>query len=145
LARQKVGVAVVVDADLLQHLPDDQLDVLVVDLDALRLVDLLHLTDEVQLRRSRSLEREQLGRVERALVQGIAGLDRVALPDEQPGAARERVLLRVDRLAVGVIACRDSLPDAWELVDGIREALRELVKASAATIPVSSDPREVTP
>ena len=29
----------VLDADLLQHLPDDQLDVLVVDLDALRLVD----------------------------------------------------------------------------------------------------------
>ena len=38
------------DADLLQHLPDDELDVLVVDLDALGLVDLLHLADEVQPR-----------------------------------------------------------------------------------------------
>ena len=43
LAGQEVGVARVLDADLLQHLADDQLDVLVVDLDALRLVDLLHL------------------------------------------------------------------------------------------------------
>ena len=42
-------VAGVLDAHLLQHLPDDQLDVLVVDVDALRLVDLLHLADEVQL------------------------------------------------------------------------------------------------
>ena len=74
-------VAGVLDAHLLQHLPDDQLDVLVVDLDALRLVDLLHLADEVQLGlgRSRPSRRKQVGRVERALVQRIAGLDVLAL------------------------------------------------------------------
>ena len=71
------------DADLLQHLADDQLDVLVVDLDALRLVDLLHLGDEVQLGRRRPLQRKQLGRVPRALVEGIAGLDDLAVRDEQ--------------------------------------------------------------
>ena len=38
-----------------EHLPDDQLDVLVVDLDALRLVDALHLTHEVELGLSRAL------------------------------------------------------------------------------------------
>ena len=54
LARQQLGVARALDAHLLQHLPDDQLDVLVVDLDALRLVDLLHLGDEVQLGRASS-------------------------------------------------------------------------------------------
>ena len=51
LAGQELRPAGVVDAHLLQHLADDQLDVLVVDLDALRLVDLLHLVDEVQLDR----------------------------------------------------------------------------------------------
>ena len=91
-------------ANLLQHLPDDQLDVLVVDVDALRLVDLLHLADEVQLGLGRALARlrvqvEQLGRSTRALVECVALLDHLALRDEQPRAPRERVLLRRDRLA----------------------------------------------
>ena len=41
LAREQVGVALLVDPDLLEHLAHDQLDVLVVDVDALGLVDLL--------------------------------------------------------------------------------------------------------
>ena len=80
LARQQLGLAGALDAHLLQHLADDQLDVLVVDLDALRLVDLLHLGDEVQLGRRRALEREQLGRVARALVEGVARLDDLRRP-----------------------------------------------------------------
>ena len=76
---QQLGVAGALDAHLLQHLADDQLDVLVVDLDALRLVDLLHLGDEVQLGRRRALEREQLGRVARALVERVARLDDLAV------------------------------------------------------------------
>src|SRR4249919_1128789 len=75
LARQEVGVAVVLDADLLQHLPDDQLDVLVVDLDALRLVDLLHLADEIELRRGVALEAQKVGRCDRALVESVSRLD----------------------------------------------------------------------
>jgi hypothetical protein len=46
---QVARVALLVDADLLEHLPDDQLDVLVVDVDALGLVDLLDLVDQVDL------------------------------------------------------------------------------------------------
>src|SRR4051794_2273339 len=49
LAGQVVGVALLVHPDLLHHLPHDDLDVLVVDVDALRLVDLLHLAHEVLL------------------------------------------------------------------------------------------------
>ena len=47
LARQQRGVAAVGDLDLLQHLANDHLDVLVVDLHALQPVDLLDLVDEV--------------------------------------------------------------------------------------------------
>ena len=43
LAGQVVGVALLVHAHLLEHLTHDQLDVLVVDVDALGLVDLLDL------------------------------------------------------------------------------------------------------
>ena len=49
LARRQVRVALLVDAHLLEHLAADQLDVLVVDVHALGLVDLLDLLDEVQL------------------------------------------------------------------------------------------------
>ena len=47
LAGQQRGVAAVGDLDLLQHLANDHLDVLVVDLHALEPVDFLDLVDEV--------------------------------------------------------------------------------------------------
>src|SRR5207237_6423509 len=100
------------------HLPDVQLDVLVVDVDALRLVDLLHLAHEVQLGRRRALldlgvQREQLRRGDRSLVERIAGLDDLAVRDEQARAARKRELPRLQRLAVLVHAVghdRDAGP-----------------------------------
>ena len=63
LARQVVGVALLIDAHLLEHLPHDQLDVLVVDVDALGLVDLLHLLDEVLLGLGPPADLQQLVRV----------------------------------------------------------------------------------
>ena len=68
LAGQEVRVARLLDLHLLQHLPDDQLDVLVVNVDALRLVDLLHLADEVLLRRGGALAGHvvQLKKLDRA-------------------------------------------------------------------------------
>ena len=47
LALQQLGVAGVIDLDLLQHLANDHLDVLVVDVHALQPIDLLDLVDEV--------------------------------------------------------------------------------------------------
>ena len=47
LAGQQRGVAAVGDLDLLQHLANDHLDVLVVDLHALEPIDLLDLADEI--------------------------------------------------------------------------------------------------
>ena len=91
LARQVVGVALLVDADLLEHLTHDQLDVLVVDVHALGLVDLLHLLDEVLLGLGPAAELEQVVRVQRALVELRAGLDLLALVDEQARPPRERV------------------------------------------------------
>src|SRR3712207_8866611 len=45
-ARQQRGVAAVGDLDLLQHLANDHLDVLVVDLHALQSIDLLDRSEE---------------------------------------------------------------------------------------------------
>ena len=47
LAGQQGGVAAVGDLDLLQHLANDHLDVLVVDLHALEPIDFLDLADEI--------------------------------------------------------------------------------------------------
>ena len=72
---------------------------LVVDLDALRAVDLLHLVDQVALGAGVAARAQQVGRVQRARAQGGAGLDHVALLDQQVGAPREGVFLR--RTVVG--------------------------------------------
>src|SRR5262245_50466907 len=91
LTRQQLGRALGLHPHLLQHLANDQLDVLVVDVDALRAVDLLDLGDDVDLGLGPVPQREDLRRVERALVELVALLDALALLDEHVRARRERV------------------------------------------------------
>src|SRR3954469_15270104 len=74
LAGQVGGVALLLDAHLLHHLAADDLDVLVVDVDALRLVHLLHPLDEVHLGLRPAAGVEQLVRVDRTLVELLADL-----------------------------------------------------------------------
>ena len=59
LADQELGVADLLDADAAQHLPHDDLDVLVVDAHALEAVDLLDLVDQVL--RERLLAEDRAG------------------------------------------------------------------------------------
>ena len=46
-ARQIIGIARIGDIDLLQHLPDDDFNVLVIDVHALQPIDFLDLIDEI--------------------------------------------------------------------------------------------------
>src|SRR5690349_8958630 len=65
-----------------QHLPNDHLDVLVVDRHALVAVHPLHLVDQVLLRLAHALDLEELLRVERALLvtdEAVAGLHVLAV------------------------------------------------------------------
>ena len=116
LARQVLGLARVVDPHLLQHLAHDQLDVLVVDLHALALVDLLHLGDEVAGGLGVVAQLEHLDGGQRALVQRRADVDHLALRHAQPGAAGEAVLLGVP-VAVAGRGDRDRVA-TLALVDG---------------------------
>src|SRR5215204_3302688 len=110
LPRQEVRVALLVDTNLLEHLTHDQLDVLVVDVHALGLVDLLDLLDEVDLDTGPALGRrlaavrQELVRVEVALVELDPDLDLLALFDEQAGAPRERLAV----LLPGVVGDDDG-------------------------------------
>jgi hypothetical protein len=36
----------------------------------------------------------------------------------------------VDTLHVGIVACREHVPDIWELADGVKAELKELLEAA---------------
>src|ERR1700740_140061 len=85
LAGQQLGVAGLDHVHPLEHLADDDLDVLVVDRHALRPVDLLDLVDQVQLHLARAEDAEHLVRVDRTGNQLLADLDVVAVAHQRPG------------------------------------------------------------
>src|SRR6185295_19507866 len=96
--RQQLAVARLVDADLAQHLANDDLDVLVVDGHALASVDLLDLLDQVALDRVAAAGIEELLRVDRPIRDRVARADLLALGHEQPGVVRDGVLALDDVL-----------------------------------------------
>ena len=98
LGRQLLAVARLVDPDLLEHLADDDLDVLVVDRDALAPVDPLDLPHQVALDRVLAPGVEVLLRVDRAVRDGIAGADLLAVLDQELRAVRDRILALHDVL-----------------------------------------------
>ena len=98
LGRQEVDVARLVDPDLPEHLPDDDLDVLVVDRDALAPVDLLDFLDQVALDGVLAPGVEVLLRVDRAVGDRVAGPDLLAALDLQLGVVRDDVLALDDVL-----------------------------------------------
>ena len=98
LRREQVDVARLVDADLAEHLPDDDLDVLVVDRDALALVDLLDFLDQVALDGVLAPGVEVFLRVDRAIGDGVAGADLRAVVDQDLGVVRDEVLALDDVL-----------------------------------------------
>src|SRR4051812_48329187 len=140
LARQQVRVALLLDADLLEHLTHDQLDVLVVDVHALGLVDLLDFLDQVDLGVRAAAQVEQLVRVQRALVELLAGLDDLALGDVQSRTAGERVPVLFaglvgddDRAGLVGVLDRDRAADLGDLRQALRLAgLEELHDAREA-------------
>src|SRR5439155_11654005 len=122
LRREEVAVAGLVDPDLPEHLPDDDLDVLVVDRDALAAVDLLDFLDQVALDRVAAPRLEVLLRVDRAVGDGVAGANELALLDEEAGVMRDRVLALDDILG----------PDREPLVRLDEEALDRRRQVGAA-------------
>jgi hypothetical protein len=92
LGRQEIRVARLVDANLAEHLADDDLDVLVVDRDALAAVDLLDFLDQVALDGVLAARLEVLLRVDRAVGDRVAGPDLRAVLDHELGVVRDGVL-----------------------------------------------------
>ena len=80
-ALDEIGVARIGDLDLLQHLANDHLDVLVVDHHALQTIDVLDLVDQVVGKLLDALDREDVVRCGVAVVDEVAALDAVAVLD----------------------------------------------------------------
>ena len=110
LRREEVRIARVVDLDLLEHLPNDHLDVLVVDAHTLDSVDLLDLIDQVLLHLVDALDPKDVVRVDRPLGEAISRLHLVAILHVDVPAVRNEVLLRV-----GLVLDRDLLHAARAL------------------------------
>ena len=84
------------DLDLLQHLPDDHLDMLVVDRHALEPVDLLDLVDQIVGQLLDALDGQDVVRRRMTVEQELALLDAIALLHGKMPALGDQIL---DRLA----------------------------------------------
>ena len=88
---QEFGVADIFHLHPAHHLPGDDFQVLVVDIDALQPVDFLNLVDQVLLQFLLAQHVENVVRVARAVHERLAGLDPLALLNVDVDAARQRV------------------------------------------------------
>jgi len=81
VVEQETGVANLLDAHTAQHLADDHLDVLVVNLDPLQAVDLLHLVDQVLGQFLFTEHAQNVVRIAGAVHERLAGTDEVPFVD----------------------------------------------------------------
>src|SRR5262249_53574027 len=92
LVDEEVRVTHVLDANAAHHLTNDDLDVLVVDGDALKAVHLLDLVDEVRRELLLALDAKDVVRVRRPVHERLAGADTIARLHLDVLALRDEVL-----------------------------------------------------
>src|SRR5882724_10688294 len=90
---KELRITYVFDFDPAHHLARDGFDVLVVDVDALEAVNLLNGIDQVGLREFLAEDRKQIVQVERAVDQGLTGLDVIAFLNVDVHAASNGIFL----------------------------------------------------
>src|SRR5690606_27163223 len=110
LLDEELGGAGLLDLHPPHHLADDDLDVLVIDADALQPVDLLDLVDQVGLQLALAEHGQDVVRVARAVHERLTGTDAVALLHVDVHAARQRVLARL----AAVVGHDEDLPHALD-------------------------------
>src|SRR5262245_56390862 len=109
LALDQIGFASIIDLDLLQHLANDDLDVLVVDRHALQAIDVLDLVDQIGGELLDALDRQDVMRRRIALDDGVALFDHVAV-------LQMDVLALGDQILLGLLALIGRLDDDATLV-----------------------------
>ena len=92
IAPEQRGVARIGDLHLAQHLAHDDLDVLVVNLDALEAINFLHFVHQMLLQILRSADLENFVRHDRTFGELLALLHEVALEDDDVLGQRDEML-----------------------------------------------------
>ena len=119
LAHDEVGAARCGDDHATQHLANDHLDVLVVDLHALQSVDVLHLVHDVARQRLDAQQAQDVVRIGRAVHDHLALVDHLTIVHQHVLLFRDQELVGVavqvgddqTLLALGVLAERDRTGD----------------------------------
>src|SRR4029077_726843 len=93
LALEELRVSTLEHAHLLEHLSDDHANVLVVDLHALQAVNLLHFVEQIFLNRARSLDAENVVRIQRTFGETVSRSHPVAGVHAKVLAGRDLVQL----------------------------------------------------
>src|SRR5438552_3260026 len=126
-ARDHVGIALIGDLHLLQHLTDNHFDVLVVDQHALQPVDLLDFVDQIGSEFLDALDRQNVVRRRIALDDEVAFFDDVAVLQMDVLALRDQVLAgllvlvhRLDRDAALVLVVAAEADGARDFRDNRR-------------------------
>src|SRR6266699_7271731 len=100
LAQDEAGFARVLDLDAPEHLPHDDLDVLVVDPDPLEAIYVLHLVRDVARERFHPLQAQDVVRVGRAVYDEFALIHDLTIVRHHVLVLRDQVLVR-DTLRIG--------------------------------------------
>ena len=95
LATQIARVAGLGDLDLAQHLANDRLDVLVVDLHALQAIDVLDFLDQVRRQRLHAEQTQDVVRIRLAVDDGFALLHVLAFEHDHVAPLRNQLLVLV--------------------------------------------------
>src|SRR6185437_3008413 len=100
LALDQLRLAGIRDLDLLQHLTNDDFDVLVVDRHALQSIDVLDLVDQIVREFLDAFDRQDVVRRRVAVVDKVATLDAVAILNGEALATWDQILGRLLRFVI---------------------------------------------
>ena len=98
LAQKELGVPGIGDPDPLEHLSHNDLDMLVIDLDALEPIDLLDFIDQVLGNFFFAKDRQNIMGIGRAVHKGLARAHIIAFVHADVFALRDQILTRVSHL-----------------------------------------------
>jgi hypothetical protein len=102
---QELAVALVGDLDLAQHLANDHLDVLVVDLHALQAVDVLDFLHQVRGQRLDAEQAQDVLRVRLAVHHGLALLHVLAFEHDDLAVLRDQLFVLLPSASLMIRRC----------------------------------------
>src|SRR5260221_212623 len=140
LVDQELGVPHVLHLHPAHHLPGDDLDVLVVDVDPLQPVDLLDLVHQVALQLLLAADLQDVVGIDGTVHEGLAGLHPLALLDVDVGPPGQLVLV-----GLVVVAGDDNEAHEYQLPRGAHINVQEgeRVKAGEPLMDGPIDPHDI--